>query len=114
MPCSAWADPGWCRAANPIRPPSPLAPKRRLRWLGTLAASLGMRWSIRDKLARRRVLLLVSKFDHCLGDLLYRERIGELAMDVVGIVSNHPRNMFNIGLLGDIPFHHLPVTKDGK
>lgn len=79
-----------------------------------LANRCGMSWSIRDQLARRRVLMLVSKFDHCLGDLLYRERIGELAMNVVGIVSNHPREALNIGDLGEIPYHHLPVTKDNK
>jgi formyltetrahydrofolate deformylase len=62
----------------------------------------------------RRVLMMVSKFDHCLGDLLYRYRIGELPMDVVGIISNHPREVLQISMIGDIPFHHLPVTKDTK
>ena len=61
-----------------------------------------------------RVLLMVSKFDHCLGDLLYRWRIGELDMDVVGIICNHPREALTISLIGNIPFHHLPVTKDTK
>ena len=60
------------------------------------------------------MLLLVSKFDHCLGDLLYRYRIGELAMDVVGIVSNHPQCALHISMIGDIPFHHLPVTQQTK
>ena len=57
---------------------------------------------------------MVSKFDHCLGDLLYRVRIGEIPMEVVGIICNHPRDALKISLLGDIPFHHLPVTKDTK
>ena len=74
----------------------------------------GMEWSLRDAAERRRVLLLVSKFDHCLGDLLYRHRIGELPMDVVGIVSNHPMAALNTTMIGDIPYHHLPVTKDTK
>jgi formyltetrahydrofolate deformylase len=60
------------------------------------------------------VLLLVSKFDHCLGDLLYRYRIGELDMDVVGIVSNHPQRALHVTMIGNIPFHHLPVTKETK
>jgi formyltetrahydrofolate deformylase len=60
------------------------------------------------------VLLMVSKFDHCLGDLLYRRRIGELPMDVVAIVSNHPKTALHTTMIGDIPFHHLPVTKDNK
>ena len=63
---------------------------------------------------RRRVLLLVSKFDHCLADLLYRWRIGELAMDVVGVASNHPLATFGGLDLGGAPFHHLPVTPATK
>ena len=69
---------------------------------------------LRRKDQRKRVLLLVSKFDHCLGDLLYRHRIGELPMDVVGIVSNHPAEALNLTLIGDIPYHHLPITKETK
>lgn len=64
--------------------------------------------------ARRKVLFLVSKFDHCLGDLLYRTRIGELNIDPVGIVSNHPREALNLTLTEGIPYHHLPITKDTK
>lgn len=64
--------------------------------------------------ARPRVLLMVSAFDHCLVDLLYRARIGELAMDVAGVVSNHPLQAASRAEIGDIPFHHLPVTRDTK
>jgi formyltetrahydrofolate deformylase len=78
------------------------------------ADELGMDWAVRGTHERRKVLLMVSKFDHCLGDLLYRHRIGELPMDVVGIICNHPREALKISLIGDIPFHHLPVTKDTK
>jgi len=79
-----------------------------------IAETHGMDWQIRRIGDRRKVLLLVSKFDHCLGDLLYRMRLGELDMEVVGIVSNHPRESLNISLIGDTPFHHLPVTKETK
>jgi formyltetrahydrofolate deformylase len=79
-----------------------------------LAAEMGMRWELRAKASPRKVLMLVSRFDHCLGDLLYRNRIGELPMEVVGIVSNHPRSALNISLIGDIPFHHLPITPATK
>ncbi|RVU03756.1 formyltetrahydrofolate deformylase [Novosphingobium umbonatum] len=79
-----------------------------------LAGPLAMDWSLRVKDERQKVLLLVSKFDHCLGDLLYRWRIGELDMDVVGIVSNHPKSVLTTSLIGDLPFHHLPITKDTK
>ncbi len=82
--------------------------------IARLADAYGMQWKLRAKAAPRKVLLLVSKFDHCLGDLLYRARIGELAMEVVGIVGNHPREVLRISLIGDIPYHHLPVTKDTK
>jgi formyltetrahydrofolate deformylase len=81
---------------------------------GELAAHHGMTWSLRATDQRKRVLLLVSRFDHCLGDLLYRYRIGELDMDVVGIVSNHPLDALNIALIDHIPFHHLPVDRNDK
>ncbi len=82
--------------------------------LAPLAARHGMEWGLRDTTHKRRVVLMVSKFDHCLGDLLYRTRIGELPMEVVAIVGNHPREALSISLIGDIPYHHLPITKDTK
>ncbi len=82
--------------------------------LGKLAHDLGMQWELRRDSSRQRVLLLVSKFDHCLVDLLYRWRIGELKMDIAGIVSNHRREVFGPADFGSIPFHHLPVTKETK
>jgi formyltetrahydrofolate deformylase len=60
------------------------------------------------------VLLMASKFDHCLVDLLYRWRIGELNMDVVGIISNHSREIYAGTDFRDIPFHHLPIAGDNK
>jgi formyltetrahydrofolate deformylase len=79
-----------------------------------IAEHYGMDWRIRPADERRKVLLMASKFDHCLVDLLYRRRIGELAMDVVGVISNHPRETYNAADLGDLPFHHLPVSKETK
>ncbi|TVV70702.1 formyltetrahydrofolate deformylase [Sphingomonas solaris] len=76
--------------------------------------AFAMRWEIRPVAARQRVLILVSKFDHCLADLLYRWRIGELAMHVAGIVSNHPRGSFATSDLRGLDFHHLPVTRETK
>ena len=81
---------------------------------GSIATPNGMDWKLRPVSDRQRVLLLVSKFDHCLGDLLYRWRTGELDMDVVGIVSNHPREALSSSLIDGIPFHHLPVGRDTK
>ena len=79
-----------------------------------LADELGMQWKLALRDRTGRVLIIVSKFDHCLADLLYRWRIGELPMDPVAIVSNHPREAIEHTHLGDIPFHHLPITRDTK
>ena len=82
--------------------------------LATVADRFGMTWTLRDRAERRRVMLLASKFDHCLADLVYRWRIGELVMDVVAVVSNHPRETYAHVDLSDVPFHHLPVTRETK
>ncbi|MET0252306.1 MAG: formyltetrahydrofolate deformylase [Novosphingobium sp.] len=82
--------------------------------LAHLAGDLAMAWRLRPVGARRKVLLLVSKFDHCLADLLYRTAIGELAMDVVAIASNHPATVLRHPLPHGVPFHHLPVTAASK
>ncbi len=79
-----------------------------------LGETFAMDWTIRARADRRRVMLLVSRFDHCLADLLYRWRIGELEMDVAAIVSNHPRETFAHIDLPDGVFHHLPVTPQTK
>ncbi|GAN52896.1 formyltetrahydrofolate deformylase [Tanticharoenia sakaeratensis] len=82
--------------------------------LRELGVQFGARWSLNDGRTKRRVVLMVSKFDHCLADLLYRWRLGELPMTPVAIVSNHPCSPTIAGLLGDIPYHHLPVTRDTR
>ena len=79
-----------------------------------IAAEHAMTWQLRAAAASRKVLLMVSKFDHCLVDLLYRAGLGELNMDVVGIISNHPREALSLPLVSDIPYHHLPVTPATK
>lgn len=78
------------------------------------ANQFGMQWTLRDAKRAKRVLILVSKFDHCLIDLLYQTRLGELDMEIVGIVSNHPREAIRITNLHGAPFHHLPITKSNK
>lgn len=82
--------------------------------LGTVADRFGMNWQLRDCAALQRVLLLVSKFDHCLVDLLYRLKMGELAMKVVGIISNHSLEHLGDLPIGTIPFYHLPITRNTK
>ncbi|MGB3271325.1 MAG: formyltetrahydrofolate deformylase [Xanthobacteraceae bacterium] len=79
-----------------------------------IAGRFRIDWQIRERAARRRVMLLVSKFDHCLVDLLYRWRTGELPMVPAAIVANHPRHIYNSVDFGDIPFHYLPVMRETK
>lgn len=73
-----------------------------------------MEWSLRAQTERKRVMLLVSGFDHCLRDLLYRSRIGELPMDISAVVANHPQERYRGVDLQGIPFHYLPVTPETK
>jgi len=77
-------------------------------------ATFAMDWSLRDPGQRYRVMILASKTDHCLADLLYRWRIEELPMDIAAVVSNHPAETFRHVDLKGLPFHHLPVAKDTK
>ena len=79
-----------------------------------IAERFALRWSMTSRRIRRKVMIWVSKFDHCLADLLYRWQIGELAMDVTGIVSNHPRESYAHLDFGSVPFFHCPVTKNTK
>jgi len=78
-----------------------------------LAGRLNMRWSLRAADDQPRALVMVSKGDHCLNDLLYRHRRGKLGVDVVGIVSNHETGRWHADR-HDIPFHHIPVTIETK
>ena len=84
------------------------------RDFGLLAGEFGMSWKISLRDRPRRVMIMVSKFDHCLASLLYRWRIGELAMEPVAIVSNHPRESIEHTDLAGMPFHHLPISRDNK
>jgi formyltetrahydrofolate deformylase len=79
-----------------------------------IAERFHMDWQMRDRATKKRVMLLVSKFDHCLVDILYRWRTGELAMIPTAVVSNHPRETYPDLDFGEIPFHYLPVSKETK
>jgi formyltetrahydrofolate deformylase len=72
-----------------------------------------MQWRIHDSRERTRVLIMVSNLDHCLEDLLYRHRTGELKMDITAVVSNH-LTMQPIAERHELPFFHLPVTPATK
>jgi formyltetrahydrofolate deformylase len=82
--------------------------------LAKVADTFGMSWRLHPRSDRKRVMILASKFDHCLSDLIYRWRIGELEMDISAVVSNHPREIYPHLDLGGVPFHHLPVTRETK
>ena len=78
-----------------------------------VAGRFGMDWEIYDASNRMKVLLMVSRFGHCLNDLLYRWKIGALPIDIVGVVSNH-FDYQKVVVNHDIPFHHIKVTKENK
>ncbi|MBL1421062.1 MAG: formyltetrahydrofolate deformylase [Alphaproteobacteria bacterium] len=82
--------------------------------LSKIIEKFTIKWTLNPSDEKKRVLILVSKFDHCMGDLLYRMRINEMNMQVVGIISNHPRETLNLTTDAAIPYHHLPVTKQTK
>jgi len=78
-----------------------------------IAAEFGMQWRLAPSDVRPRMAILVSKYDHCLVDLLYRHQSGELTCDIPCIVSNHPDNQ-PIADFYRIPFFLVPVEKQNK
>jgi formyltetrahydrofolate deformylase len=78
-----------------------------------VAAAYGMEWSIRDAASPYRALLMVSRFGHCLNDLLFRWRSGAVNMEIPAVVSNH-RDLEALVQSYGIPFHHVPVTPGTK
>jgi formyltetrahydrofolate deformylase len=78
-----------------------------------VAEELGAEWSLRAADARPKVVLMVSKLGHCLADLLWRWRSGELTCDIPCVLSNHEALRPLVEREG-IPFHHIPVTRDNK
>jgi formyltetrahydrofolate deformylase len=79
-----------------------------------IADRLAMRWTMRDQSIHPRVVIMVSRFDHCLADLLYRWRHSEMPMEIAGILANHPRETYEHLDVGRIPFFYFPVTKPTK
>jgi formyltetrahydrofolate deformylase len=78
-----------------------------------LGEELGLEFRLVEARRRKRVAILVSTMDHCLLDLLWRQRRGELPMTVPMVLSNHPDLRDDVRQFG-IPFFHVPVTRDGK
>lgn len=80
---------------------------------GALAERRHMTWSLRPAHKRPRSVVLVSKADHCLNDLLYRHRRGRLGADIVAIVSNHQTALWEAER-HDLPFYYIPVSPETK
>ena len=81
--------------------------------IAEVAERFSMNWRIANGLGRPRTAIFVSKYDHCLYDLLLRRRAGELHTEIPLIISNHP-DLEPVAKQFDIPFHHLPLTKETK
>ncbi|TVP73053.1 MAG: formyltetrahydrofolate deformylase [Rhodobacteraceae bacterium] len=78
-----------------------------------IGQEMGMDYAFHDDAVRMKVILMVSRFGHCLNDLLYRWRIGALPIDIVAVISNH-MDYQKVVVNHDIPFHCIPVTKQNK
>jgi len=98
-----------------FRPDGPAMPPLETLRAGfePIAALYAMSWALHDGEAKPRVLIAVSKFGHCLYDLMHRWRSGALPVEIVGVMSNH-EDMRSFVEWSGIPFHHLPITKTTK
>lgn len=79
----------------------------------SVAKPFGIDFAVHDESTKMKTVIMVSRFGHCLNDLLYRWRIGALPIDIVAVVSNH-LDYQKVVVNHDIPFHHISVTKDNK
>ncbi|MFI6792608.1 formyltetrahydrofolate deformylase [Nonomuraea sp. NPDC050383] len=92
---------------------SPLAEDEVRAAFAALAPEFGMEFELRDMARKPRVLIMVSKFDHCLNDLLYRVRKKTLDIEVVAVASNHP-DLRPLTQSYGVDYHHLPITPETK
>lgn len=83
------------------------------KWFAPIAEQFSIQWRVTTSQYRPRVAIFVSKYDHCLVDLLYRQRIGELACDIPLLISNHPDARQHADFYG-IAYHLIAVTKENK
>jgi len=81
--------------------------------LKPLAQKMALDWALKDLSQKMKVLIAVSKFDHCLLDLLHKWRIGSLPINIVGVVSNHETLRY-VAEQNNVPYHHLPISKETK
>jgi formyltetrahydrofolate deformylase len=83
------------------------------KYFSPIVETFAMKWRLAQSSQRQRMIILVSKYDHCLVDLLYRHQSGELACEIPLIISNHPDNQA-IADFYKIPYAVVPVSKDDK
>lgn len=96
-----------------IAAPGPLGTGGVEAALAPVAGRYAMRFAVHETAGKARLIVLVSRFDHCLEDLLYRMRVGALPIEIVAIVSNHTLAR-ETAERARIPFHHWPVTRETK
>jgi len=92
------------------------APLDQSTFCGTFAEraeAFDMEWELTPSGYRPKVVIMVSKYEHCLNDLLYRFRTGNLPVDIRAVISNHP-DLQSLAQWHDIPYHHFPITADTK
>ena len=77
------------------------------------ASAFGMQWTLASSPFKSNVVIMVSKHDHCLNDLLYRYRTGDLNIEIPAIISNHP-DLEELAKWHNIPYYHLPISKETK
>ncbi|GAU64892.1 putative formyltetrahydrofolate deformylase [Streptomyces sp. NBRC 110611] len=92
---------------------SPVSVDKLRASFAAVGDSFGMDWQLHRADEKMRIILMVSKFGHCLNDLLFRSRIGALPVEIAAVVSNHTDFAELVSSYG-IPFHHIPVTRDTK
>ena len=108
------AQAGWFFTRMAIETPTLRIPPAQLRAaFAPVAAELGAQWSIRRESDRRRLMLMVSKLGHCMADLLWRWRSGELGCDLAGVISNHEEYRREVEREG-LTFHYVPVHAGNK
>ncbi|WNI30034.1 formyltetrahydrofolate deformylase [Streptomyces sp. ITFR-6] len=92
---------------------SPVTAEKLRASFAAIGDSFRMEWQIHRSSDRMRIVLMVSKFGHCLNDLLFRSRTGALPVEIAAVVSNHT-DFAELVASYDIPFRHAPVTRDNK
>ena len=108
------AENGWFFTRLEMEPTEAFCGLDQLRGdLGRFAAGIGATWMLRRKADRQRVALLVSREGHCLADLLWRWRSGDLSMDPAGVISNH-RDLEPVATREGLPFVHVPFAPGNK